>query len=93
MTDRCERAGVNHLAHEAASERPTHPSGESEAVDNGGRVFVEHGDQILAQARGMNRLILGDLGVLLLDLIVDALASFPDRLDPWRGFFFREVVF
>src|ERR1700722_15782429 len=91
VTDRRERTRVHHLAHEAACERAAHPSRQREAVDNGGRVFIEHGDQVLAQARGMNRLILRDLRVLLLDLIVEALTRLPDLLDPWRSFVLREV--
>src|SRR5260370_25318515 len=39
----------------------------------------------------MNRLVLGDLRVLFLDLVVEAIASFQDLLDPWRGFVLREV--
>src|SRR5260370_16099543 len=39
----------------------------------------------------MNRLVFGDLRVLFFDLIVEASASFPDLLHPWRGFVLREV--
>src|SRR5260370_7591085 len=39
----------------------------------------------------MNRMVLGDLRVLFLDLVVEAIASFQDLLDPWRGFVLREV--
>src|SRR5262249_55854132 len=82
VADGSERASIDHLTHEAASECAAHPSGESEAVDDGGGVLVEHLDEIVTQARRMQRHVRDSFLVLLGDLRIEAGTGRCDFLVP-----------